>query len=720
MRRVYLLTALAGVAAGVAVWLSHKPAAVHAEPKPGQGDTPSLKTTQLPIGQVVLFSSGVGYFQREGAVEGNARVDLSFPVTDINDLLKSMVLRDLDGGHISTVSYDSNAPVERTLKSFAINLTGNPTFGAILNQARGEKVEVVSQTNATQPGTMSGTVIGIEKQKVAVGKDTIDVDMLNMWCSDGMRSLKMNEIQRVRFLNPIMDSEFRKALETLSQSHDTQKKAVSINCVGDGKRKVRVGYVIENPIWKTSYRLVLDKKENPYLQGWAIVENPTDEDWKDVRMALVSGRPISFQMDLYQPLYVPRPVVELELFASLRPPTYNGNLAGNGFGFAGGQGGPRLPQPAAASAPAPLMDMAEKASAEQSLRRSFRGADGKAAWGKELDSNLALGKSVGAAASAAKLGDFFQYAIDKPVTLPRQKSAMLPIVGKDIAGTRVSIYNERTQAKFPLLGIKLKNTSGLHLMQGPITVFEGSNYAGDSRILDLQPNEERLISYAIDLGTEVNPVNSPANGRLVNVRAIRGIIYTTTKIRESKTYTIKNRNDVERTVLVEHPVRNDFTLIDTDKPVETASDFYRFQVKAAPGKTESLTVTEERTVGQTIAISNSNDDTIRQFISQPIVSQKVKVGLGNALKLRGELSKTQQEIGELQRQLNIIVQDQGRLRANLKEMPATAAAYKRYLKKFDDQETQIEDYQAKIKKLQEVEFGQKKEFDDYLAHFNAE
>ena len=111
-------------------------------------------------------------------------------------------------------------------------------------------------------------------------------------------------------------------------------------------------------------------------------------------------------------------------------------------------------------------------------------------------------------ATAAKLGDFFQYSIDKPVSLPRQKSAMLPIVNKDVEGTRVSIYNERTQAKFPLLGLKFKNTSGLHLMQGPITVFEGSNYAGDARILDLQPNEERLLSYAVDLGTEVNPVPS--------------------------------------------------------------------------------------------------------------------------------------------------------------------------------------------------------------------
>ena len=125
-------------------------------------------------------------------------------------------------------------------------------------------------------------------------------------------------------------------------------------------------------------------------------------------------------------------------------------------------------------------------------------------------------------ATATKLGDFFQYAIDKPVTLPRQKSALLPIVNKDVEGTRVSIYNERTQAKFPLLGLKFKNTTGLHLMQGPITVFEGTTYAGDARILDLQPNEERLISYAIDLGTEVNPVPSSDNGRLIHGQGRQG------------------------------------------------------------------------------------------------------------------------------------------------------------------------------------------------------
>jgi hypothetical protein len=708
---------------GTLIFLSPRPSTAEAN-KPAPAAEAPQQPMQLPIGQVVLFSSGVGYFQREGAVEGNARVDLSFPVSDINDLLKSMVLRDLDGGHISTVSYDSNAPLERTLKSFAVNLTSNPSFAQILDQARGEKVEVVlQQTNATQPGTLSGTLIGCEKQKQSVGgKDAVEVELVNLWCADGLRNLKLSEVQRVRFLNPILDSEFKKALETLALSHDTQKKAVSINFVGEGKREVRVSYVVENPIWKTSYRLVLDKQGKPFLQGWAVVENPTDEDWKDVRMALVSGRPISFQMDLYQPLYVQRPVVEMELFASLRPVAYSGAMHDEKAGVAGRSGATYGLSLGANAAKAPAAKGEAQARFRQEMRRGGLDRDGAYAdkTREALNKRMDLGAGVASAASAAKLGDFFQYALDKPVTLTRQKSALLPIINKDVEGTRVSIYNERTQPKFPLLGLKFKNTSGLHLMQGPITVFEGSSYAGDARILDLQPNEERLLSYAIDLGTEVNPVLSSDNGRITQVKAVKGILHTSTRLRETKTYTIKNRNEQERLVLIEHPVRNDFKLVSESKPTETASDFYRFQIKVAPGKTEKQTVSEERLLQQTVQLTNIDDNTIRHFISQPVTSEKVKAGLQKAMELRWETSKTQREIAELQRQLDTIRQDQPRLRMNLKELPQTSEAFQRIVKKFNEQETQIEKYLADIKKLQGVEHGQRKALEDFLAAFNAE
>jgi hypothetical protein len=728
MNRLWIAVLATGVVAGVlgtGGFFLFRPAAVVAADRNNVQENNSARPTQLPIGQIVLFSSGVGYFQREGTVEDNSRVDLSFPVQDINDLLKSMVVRDHDGGVVSTVSYDSNAPVEKTLKSFAINLNGNPSFAGIINQARGEKVEVVlQQTNATQPGTLNGTVVGIETQHQPAGKDgAVNVELLNLWCTDGMHSVKLSEVQRVRFLNPIMDSEFRKALETLAQSHDTQKKAVSLNFVGEGKRRVTVGYVVENPIWKTSYRLVLpkDKEDKPFLQGWAVVENPTDEDWKDCRMALVSGRPISFQMDLYTPLFVPRPVVEPELFASLRPVAYSGNLGLDRKGMASARP-PEAPMDAATPTLAVEMAPPHLAKDSKADRKMPAGGFGyELDMAQDLQKKMQLGQGVSSVATASKLGDFFQYMIDKPVSLPRQKSALLPIVNKDVEGTRLSIYNEHTQAKFPLVGLRLKNTSGLHLMQGPITVFEGSNYAGDARILDLQPKEERLISYAVDLGTEVNPVPSSDNGRYTMIKAVKGVLHTTTKLKETKTYTIKNRNEQERVVLVEHPVRNEFKLIeDKVKPVEVASDVYRFEVKVPAGKTETQVVAEERVLNEQVVLSNFNDDQIRVFLNNPVASEKLKSGLKEALDLRWAVAKTQREVAEQQKQLKVITEDQVRLRANLKEMPATAAAYQRYLDKFDAQETQIEKYQEEIKKLQETEFKQKKELEDFLASFSAE
>src|SRR5262249_13443456 len=341
--------------------------------------------------------------------------DLSFPVSDINDLIKSMVLRDLDGGHVSAVSYDSNAPVERTLRSFAVDLTRNPSLAELLNQARGEKVEVaLAQGGAA--AALSGTIVGVEGQRQVVGKEPVESRVLNLWCSDGLRSARLSEVQRVRFLSPTMERELKAALETLALSHDTQKKAVSIRFAGEGKRKVRVGYVVENPLWKTSYRLVLPagkKQEAPYLQGWAVVENPSDEDWKDVRMALVSGRPISFKMDLYTPLYVPRPTVVPELFASLQPVAYSGAME---------QGKPRAPMAGPAGSPtfgppARELERLDKRAGSGRYAGALGGSGGfrgeakdAEAWsGHDLRANLGLGRSVTSAASAARLGDFFQY-----------------------------------------------------------------------------------------------------------------------------------------------------------------------------------------------------------------------------------------------------------------------------------------------------------------------
>ncbi|MBP3956400.1 DUF4139 domain-containing protein [Gemmata sp. G18] len=738
--------------------------------------------TTLPLTRVVLFNSGVGYFSRSGEVEGEARVDLTFPESDVNDLLKSMVLEDFGNGRISAVSYDSREPIARTLGSFAINLNNNPTFAGIISQLRGERIEVaVSATAANQPGKLTGTIVGVEKQKAPAGTQTTEIEILNMWCAEGMRAIKMTDVQSLRFSNPVIESEFRRALEVLALSHDSQKKAVQLHFAGEGKRKVQVRYVIDAPIWKTSYRLLMNEKEKPYLQGWAMVENPTDEDWTGVKMALVSGRPISFKMDLYNPLYINRPTVEPELFASLRPVTYRGDMSGRAKGLQQAKtdreefllksmnDAEKMGRLVTNDDPVAVQLWASQRAGARGLVPDSKtlggsgmgGATGESLrrfaehWGeldavqraaivRDLNSSLpdkyrpminnyfaALDRShgyvnridagaVANAATGAALGDFFQYTIDHPVSLPRQKSALLPIVGKDIEGTRVSIYNPAVQAKHPLLGLRFKNTSGAHLNQGPITVFEGSVYAGDTRVLDVQPNEERLLSYAIDLGTEVDPKAGAGAQKITSVKAVKGIVTTATKVTEETTYKAANRSQTDRTLLIEHPNRTaqQFKLMGTDKPAEETPDVFRFQIQIKAGETKSFTVKEEKDVTRTVALTNGAEDQIRYFISLSEAGPALKQKLEAALKLKGEWDVVQRELNQVVADLQRFTVDQDRIRKNLRETPKEAEVYATYLKKLSDQEKEIDTLTTKQKTLTADEFNARKKYEDFLANIN--
>ena len=663
MRRAMVVVPCALVAVGLAglVWTSRasqNPELALALPPPAENP--------LPIRQVVLFNSGVGYFQREGEVDGDARIDLSFPVSDINDLLKSLVLQDVGGGRVRAISYDSQDPIDKILRSFAIDLDSNPTFGQILNQARGEKIEIqLSAKDKAIPGRLVGKIVGMETRAGRDEKQPIDI--LNLMTADGLQSIALDQFLGVRFLNPALEADFQRALKVLAGSHDSSKKTVTLGFDGAGKRGVRVGYVVERPIWKTSYRLRIEPKGKASLQGWALVDNTSDDDWNDVRMVLVSGRPISFQMNLYDPLYIPRPMVEPEQFASLRPPVYSGAMnvaninnfnpfAGGGAlgggalggGALGGRGAapgerrrprslraarlqadsrscpaphwaaPPEPRPAAGISGCssrlrvgrtrdsqPILNPYQTSNRNpailskltyeelQARRQELAAAREEA---REQGASVAMNfrEGIQSVATDKDVGDYHQYVIDQKITLSRQKSAMLPIVDKSIEAAKVSIYNESVHAKYPLLGLRLKNTSGQPLTQGPITVYDAGTYAGDTRVLDLQPDEERLLSYALDQAVEVKTTTETIPSPTLTLKLDEAKLSADYKERETRTYVIKNRATVERSVIVEHPIRDGWTLVDGALPKEKSRDMYRFEIKVAAGATAKLVVSEEQ------------------------------------------------------------------------------------------------------------------------------
>lgn len=669
----------------------------------------------VPVKAVVLFSSGVGYFEHFGTVTGNATAELRFKTNQINDILKSLILQDLDKGTISTITYPSQDPIAKTLRSFQVDITGNPTLAELLNQLRGAKISVA--VGATR---LTGIVLGVEKRKLPVdeGKQTIETSVLNLITDTGIRALDLQQVSAIELADKNLQDELSQALSALAQARDQDKKPVTIHFAGDGERRVRLGYVVETPIWKTSYRLVLGQDEkkpelSSKLLGWAIVENQTDNDWSNVQLSLVSGRPISFIQDLYQPLYIPRPVVQPELYASLRPQTYD-----EGMAIEGEKKGKQLEANARREDRARAGkdgDVEAKEELSKAGERGFAAGTPGAAFNKPMDATA----SVTSVASASKVGELFQYTVPN-VTLPRQRSAMLPIVTDSVEIERLSIYNQSVLAKNPLNGARVKNITGKHLLAGPVTVLDGGAYAGDARIDNLPPNQERLLSYGIDLQMLVNATAHNQTQEILTGKIAKGVLEVTYKSLQSQEYVAQNKGEKDKTLLVEHPVRQSWTLVETDKPIESTEAVHRFKVVVPAGQQKTLAVKQQLVRGQQFSILNMDLGALEVYRTTGTIPAKVKDALAKAGELKRAMVDADRKINETQTRINEINTEQERLRRNLQTVRPNEDYYNRLLKKLNDQETVIEKLQGELADQRTAMQAQRKALEDYLAGLNVE
>jgi hypothetical protein len=328
--------------------------------------------------------------------------------------------------------------------------------------------------------------------------------------------------------------------------------------------------------------------------------------------------------------------------------------------------------------------------------------------------DFSVSQGVAAAARGGQVGELFQYAIDKPVTLPRQQSAMLPILNQQVNGERYSLFNEGTDPKHPLNAVKLKNSSALHLMQGPITVFDSGTYAGDAQITDLAPGAEQLVTYAMDLDTEVQAVPGSSPVSLVSVRISRGIFLYTSKAQQERIYTIKNNGTKSRTVLIEHPYEPEWTLASPKEALERTRDAYRFVVPVSAGKNATLSVVQTRTIEQSIALSNLGSDQVALYLRNPVVSPAVKAALQKLVGLQQKAADTAAQRAVKEQRVSDIGNDQSRIRANMDRLSQGSDLYKRYVKTLSDEEDELAKLRDDTEKLRDLETAQRRAVADYI------
>ena len=321
--------------------------------------------------------------------------------------------------------------------------------------------------------------------------------------------------------------------------------------------------------------------------------------------------------------------------------------------------------------------------------------------------------SVASIASAAKVGELFQYTVGS-VSLPRQSSAMIPIITDPLATARLSIYNAQVLGRNPLLGARLTNSTGKLLPAGPLTVLSGGTYAGDASIEDLPAGQSRLISYGIDQQVLVDSTHQTNTSSLLTGRIIKGVLELTIKQAFSQEYVAENKASAARAMLIEHPLHPGWKLIEPAKADETTETLYRFQGQVAAGKSSKLKVQEELTQAQQISILPMDTAQVLQYVRAGEIPKAVRDALQKAAGLKGELSDTQRQIQEHQQKLSEITQEQTRIRENLKSVPQTSEYYTRLLKKLDEQETAIEKLQGEVKALQQKQQTQQQALEQYL------
>jgi hypothetical protein len=657
-------------------------------------------TTNVPVKSVMLFSSGVGYFEHAGSVRGDGSTELRFKTGQINDILKSLMLQDLDGGKVTTITYPSQDPISKTLRSFQVDITNNPSMATLLNQLRGARVTVQYQAER-----VSGTVLGVEMRQKPVDKgDPITAPTLNLLTGAVIRSVDLTMISSLTLDDAQLQEELTKALVALSQARDQDTKPVTINFTGSGERRVRIGYVVETPVWKTSYRLMMEDK-SARLQGWAIVENQTESDWNNVSLSLVSGRPISFIMDLYQPLYLQRPTVVPELFAGLRPQVYDaGTDAAKAIVPMGMPPAPALGAGGGRGSTLNALS-AQRATAGESTRIATNGFE---------EASVTTGNSaVRSMATAGQLGELFQYAIPN-VTLPRQKSAMLPIVTDTVGIERLSIYNASVLPRNPLNGVRMKNTTGKHLLQGPITVLDKNAYAGDARIDNVPPGQERLLSYGVDLELTVDNTKNSQTASVVTAKINKGALIVDRKAVSSQDYQVDNKGTRDKVILIEHPIRPGWKLAETQKPVETTPALYRFQGNAIAGKVTVLTVKEESVRQETITMLPADIGQLVSYSRTGEIPQAVRDAIAKAIQMKQGVIDVEAQVTDRTDQISAITQEQERIRENMKTVDAKSQYYERLLTKLNEQESSIEKLQKERDDLLTKRDTQRKALEEYL------
>jgi hypothetical protein len=632
-------------------------------------------------------------------------VSLTFKQAEVSDVLKSLTVLDLDGGHIASVSYDSTKPVEQRLEEVALSIPDRDSLVSLLPQIKGARVAVQPTDPAER---LEGTLLGVDSSERRSADGVVRVVLLSLLTDNGaVRSFDLHHLARLEVLDEALRRDLDYYLRTVLSAKKKDARTFTFFARGEGERRIRLSYTLAAPVWKATYRIILGEEDRPpTIQGWAVVDNTQDEDWEGVQLSLVAGLPVSFIHDLYTPRYIRRPVVEVQETTGVLPPEVE----------AGMEVMARLEEETVTDFEAP-----ESAPAPAGGMRAMRQA-------RAVGAGRARARSAVSSAPAQvrerKLGDLFEYQIEHPVTIRRNQSALVPIVLRAFEGRPVLLHNRDTRPENPMRCVEFKNTTGLTLEGGPVTVLEGGSYVGEAMLETLKPDEDRLIPYAVELSVRVLDNVRSQREKVSRIIIRRGTLRAQYYQVVETTYEFRNNSPSEQTVYLDHQrPGSDWQLDEPASPHETTANYWRFRFALPARATTSFVVRCRQKLADKYALSSITEEHLSLWIEQRYLDQASERVLRQALELRRQMGGVEAAIHQLEAERDAIHKEQKRIRENLQSLGDRSSEKDlrdRLVRTLNTQEDRLEQITREIKTQQAERDRMRAELDTLLGQLEYE
>ncbi|MFW5740751.1 MAG: hypothetical protein ACOC1F_10350, partial [Myxococcota bacterium] len=710
---------------------------------------PSAETS-LQLSRVVLYRNGVGYFERQGQVEGDM-LRLKVRKDHINDLLKSLTVVERQGGKAVSVSMPLD-PQTWANAALATLAPGRGSLAEVLDTLRGTRV-----TLATDERSVSGRILLVEEMEApAAAKRGREPDepvtdhKVTLLDEDEMRVVMLSKVKGVELKDGDLAMQFHRSLDATAGEGMFQQVDVSIRLAGSSSHDLLVSYVSPAPMWKPTYRVVLpdEGKGEALLQGWAVVDNVSGEDWRGVRLALTSGAPIAFRYDLHTPrevertdltetgvrkrarvavgetTYEPEPEGESKPEDEEDKDAYGAELAEGEAGL--GLGQPRGSAPAGGGMARPSAPSKRKA--VESRRADMADTSVEPPPPPPTVDFASLRRSTQASARATAVSGLTRFDLSEQVTVPDGSSTMVAIINQAVEAEETFLFKPGGAGigyeANPYRVVRFRNATPFVLEPGPIAIYAGGSFVGEGLSEAVGTGTSATIPFAVEPGILVTSATERSGEEMRLLRIVRGVLEVESFARTQTTWSVKSQTrDDGYKVMIRHPKAGwNYALVERPPGTEDLHGAYLIPVQVPKGKRSSeLVVVEQTPSKMQLSIWDSRSvKLLDTLLASGDLTPAARAKLEPIVALRQEIGRIDSEIQGLREQREELDQRASETRRSLqaiKKDPAAGVLRAKLNKRLDEFTSEADRVGRQIVELQSKRLEKKIELEDMLQDF---